>query len=143
MKVTQDVITDLLPAYLAGEASRDTTNLIEEFLRQNPEFSRIVQAQRQAFGAQPELLEPVSKLSSDHELLTLSRTRAQMERQKWSMAVALMLTALPLSFVFSHGHLTFLLGRDQPLMASAAWFGAVVLWIQYFVGRRRLRTTGL
>ena len=143
MKVTQDVITDLLPAYLAGEASQDTTNLIEEFLRQNPEFSTVVQAQRQAFGAQQELLEPASALSADHELLTLSRTRTLMERHKWSMALAFMLTAFPFSFVFSHGHLTFLLARDQPLIASVAWFGAVVLWIQYFVTRRRLRATGL
>jgi hypothetical protein len=66
-----------------------------------------------------------------------------MERQKWSMALALMLTAFPFSFVFSGSHFTFLIVRDEPLLAAGAWLGAAVLWILYLVNRRRLRETGL
>ena len=36
MKITQNVVMDLLPVYLSGEASPDTKDLIEEFLRQDP-----------------------------------------------------------------------------------------------------------
>ena len=46
MTVTQNVIHDLLPAYLAGEASADSKVLVEEFLRQNPAMARTVEAMR-------------------------------------------------------------------------------------------------
>jgi len=143
MNVTENVVMDLLPLYFSGEASPDTANLIEEFLRQNPEFSSVVEAQKREFSAQRELLEPAGAPSADHELRTLVRTRTLMERQKWLMALALMMAGFPFSFVFSEGHFSFLLVRDQPGLAAAAWFGAAILWILYFLSRRRLRTTGL
>src|SRR5438067_319948 len=40
MNVTQNVIHDLLPAYLAGEASADTVALVEEFLRLDPDLAQ-------------------------------------------------------------------------------------------------------
>ena len=143
MTITQNVIMDLLPVYLSGEASPDTKDLIEEFLRQNPELSSVVEAQKREFAGQHGLLEPAGAPSEDHELRTLARTRLLMERQKWQMALALMLTAFPFSFIFGGGHLTFIIVRDQPGLAAAAWFGAAILWILYFLTRRRLRVAGL
>jgi hypothetical protein len=143
MKITQNVVMDLLPVYLSGEASPDTKDLIEEFLRQNPEFSSVVEAQKLEFGRQHELLEPADAPSADHELQTLARTRLLMERQKWQMALALMLTAFPFSFVYGGGHFIFIIVRDQPGLAVATWFGAAILWVLYFLTRRRLRMTGL
>lgn len=143
MKITQDVVVDLLPLYLSGEASPDTKELIAEFQRQNPEFANEVEAHKREFDRQRDLLEPAGAPSADHELRTLAQTRSLMERQKWSMAVALMLTAFPFSFVFSGGHLTFMMVRDQPMLAALSWCGAAILWIQYFITRRRVRTTGL
>jgi hypothetical protein len=143
MKVTESVVMDLLPVYFSGEASPDTKELIEEFLRRNPDLSNLVAEQKREFGRQQELLIPTGAPSADHELRTLTQTRSLMERQKWSMGVALMLTAFPLSFVFSGNHLTFMLVRDQPLLATGSWLGAIFLWIQYFITRRRLRAVGL
>ena len=143
MRVTQNVVMDLLPVYLSGEASPDSKDLIEEFLRQDPEFANLVEKQKREFGRQHELLQPAGAPSADHELRTLAQTRSLIERQKWSMAIALMLTAFPFSFAFSGGHLTLMIVRDQPLLAVASWFGAAVLWIQYFVTRGRLRVAGL
>jgi hypothetical protein len=143
MKITQNVVMDLLPLYLSGEASPDTKELIGEFQRQNPEFAKVVEAHQREFGRQRDLLEPAGAPSADHELRTLAQTRSLMERQKWSMAVALMLTAFPFSFVFSGSHLTFVLVRDQPMLAALSWCGAAILWIHYFITRRRLRTAGL
>lgn len=142
MKITRNVVTDLLPVYLSGEASPDTKALIEEFLAQDPELSSIVEAHKREFSSQHELLEPVGAPSADHELRTLARTRSLMERQKWSLALALALTAFPFSFIFSHSHLTFMILRDQPMLAVASWCGATILWIQYFITRRRLRVAG-
>ena len=143
MKITKNVVMDLLPVYLSGEASSDTKDLIEEFLRQDPEYAKVVEAQKREFGRQQELLEPAGAPSADHELRTLAQTRSLMERQKWSMALALMLTGLPFSFAFNGGHLTFMIVRDQPWLAVMSWLAAVVFWIQYFITRRRLRGAGL
>jgi predicted anti-sigma-YlaC factor YlaD len=144
MRITRDVVTDLLPAYLAGEASADTRALVEEFARQDAEFARALEAQRSelAEGARA-LREPAAALSPDHELRTLARTRSMAERLRWLMAAAIMLTAFPLSFVFEGGRLTFLLVRDVPVLAMACWASAVVLWVLFFSTRRGLRASGL
>ena len=41
MKVTREVIYDLLPAYFAGEVSDDTRVLVEEYFASDPEFGRM------------------------------------------------------------------------------------------------------
>ena len=44
MKITQEVISDLLPLYFSGEASEDTIKLIEIYFDQNPEFAEKAKA---------------------------------------------------------------------------------------------------
>lgn len=41
MKVTKEVILDLLPLYLADEVSEDTKVLVEEYLKTDPELEKI------------------------------------------------------------------------------------------------------
>lgn len=41
MKITRDVILDLLPLYLANEASEDTSTLVKEYLETDPELAEI------------------------------------------------------------------------------------------------------
>lgn len=41
MKITRNVILDLLPLYLADEASADTRTLVEEYLETDPELERM------------------------------------------------------------------------------------------------------
>ena len=36
MKVTKEIISDLIPLYAANECSADTRALVEEYLQQNP-----------------------------------------------------------------------------------------------------------
>jgi hypothetical protein len=48
MKVTRNVVLDLLPLYLADEASSDTRALVESFLETDPELASIVQQQASA-----------------------------------------------------------------------------------------------
>jgi anti-sigma factor RsiW len=45
MRVTRDVVLDLLPIYLAGEASSDTRALVESYLETDPELADIAQQQ--------------------------------------------------------------------------------------------------
>ena len=41
MKITRNVILDLLPLYAANEASADTTALVDEYLESDPELTDI------------------------------------------------------------------------------------------------------
>ena len=49
MNVTRDVIYDLLPGYFSGDISPDTKALVDEFLRQDPEFSKMMERFRTMF----------------------------------------------------------------------------------------------
>jgi len=53
MEVTRDVILDLLPLYLAEEASADTRALVEAHLSQDRDLARLAQQWRQRLPAQP------------------------------------------------------------------------------------------
>jgi hypothetical protein len=143
MNITSDVVTDLLPVYLAGEATADTNALIAEFLRENPGFSANVEKLKRQFSAQHELLGHEAAPSQDHQLKTLARTRWLMVRQKWTMAIAIMLTAFPLSCAGEGSHLTYLMVRDKPGLSAVLWAGAAIVWGYYFVTRRRLCDAGL
>jgi hypothetical protein len=134
---------DLLPLYFSGEASPDTAELIAGFLAKHPELGPAIETQRRAFAAQHDLLAAGAVPAPDHELRTLTRTRSLMERLKWQMAMALLLTGLPLSFTFHNREVTFMVLRDQPLMAAMSWAGAAVLWALYWRTRRRLQLKGI
>ena len=43
MEITRNVILDLLPLYLADEASVDTRALVEKYLETDPELAKIAQ----------------------------------------------------------------------------------------------------
>ena len=144
MKITRDVAADLLPAYLAGEASGDTRALVEEFAKQDPEFARMVEAQRGEMEAGSRAMRgSAAALSPDHELRTLARTRGMAERLRWLLAVALLLTGFPLSFTFEGSRITFQILRDVPSLAMACWVAAGGFWIAFVSAQRKLRGSGL
>jgi predicted anti-sigma-YlaC factor YlaD len=139
MNITQDVITDLLPAYLSGEASADTQALVDEFQREHPQFAAVVQAARRGLG------EPLPAdqrpLAPDLEREAVRRTRAVISRQRWMMALAIVLTLMPLSFTIGADGIRFLL-RDEPRTALFL-LPASCLWFVYLRMQRRLKTAGL
>ncbi|HSL30494.1 MAG TPA: hypothetical protein VK900_14945 [Anaerolineales bacterium] len=47
-ELSQNVIMDLMPLYLAGEASDDTTALVKQYIDSNPEIAEIVDQMRKA-----------------------------------------------------------------------------------------------
>jgi anti-sigma factor RsiW len=49
MKVTRDVIYDLLPGYFSGDVSADTRAIVDEFLRDDPEFRQMMERFREVF----------------------------------------------------------------------------------------------
>ena len=82
-------------------------------------------------------------LSPGHDMRTLARTRAMLERRSWLFALALAFTLLPLSFTFDNNQITWMMLRDVPRMAVMYWASAVGFWIALYLTNRRLRASGL
>ena len=75
MKVTREVIYDLLPAYFAGELSADSRTLIEEFFASDPEFGRMAERFRTltADRSRPE----TARTAAQREWATFDRIRTR------------------------------------------------------------------
>ena len=140
MKITRDVVNDLLPLYEAGEASADSRELVETFLREDAEFARTVRAVGRSADRLRDLQTPAAPARL--ELEALEKTRALLKRRTWTLALALFFTAMPFAFAFNGSRVTFFMIRDEP--ASALFLvSAVYLWVQYARLQRRLRPTTL
>lgn len=139
MNVTREVILDLIPIYLAGDASPATRALVDEYLRRDPELAqriRTLPVNGLAAIKQP-------PLSSDIEVRSLRRARALIGWQKWLFGLGITFTALTLSneTSFDGGHLKefhFLI-RDYPMQFGTCAALALICWVSYYVIRRRLR----
>ena len=139
MNITREVILDLLPVYLAGEASPATRVLVEEFLKQDPDL-----AQRIRLQVTEGLARAVpSELPPELELRTLNRTRKLLGWQRWLFGFGMWFTAMALALriSFDGGHLTEfrLLILDNPLPFGACLVVGLACWIAYFSIRRGLR----
>lgn len=140
MNVTREVILDLLPVYLAGEASPATRALVEEYMKQDPELGQRIRLQWADNLAKvlPSALPP------DLELRSLRRTRKLLGWQKWLFGLGISFSALSLSNQFSFEgwrlkDFHFLL-RDYPAEFGSCVVLGLACWIAYFSIRNRLRT---
>jgi hypothetical protein len=143
MNVTREVILDLLPLYLSGEASPATRALVEEYMKQDAELAQRIRLQWADNFAKvvPSALPP------DLELRSLRRTRSLLGLQRWLFGFGIFFLAISLSneSSFEGAHLKefhFLL-RDYPVEFGICVVLGLACWIAYFTLRRRLRTTAM
>lgn len=137
MKITRNVVLDLLPLYHAGEASADTRELVDEFFRQDPEFART------AVEMVPLSLDAIPmELTHDHEVKTLERTKQMIRLRSWLMGFAIFFTLMPLSGAYI-GSIHWAMLKDAPVLAAGCFVVGVGFWIAYFLTGRRLRATSL
>jgi hypothetical protein len=111
MNVSRDVITDLLPLYLAGEASADTRALVEAFFQADPEFARL------AVQPAPVFAQPPPAISGDSELQALRSTQALLRRRTLLLAFALFFSLFSVAFRFDHQG-AYWLWSDQPILGA-------------------------
>ena len=143
MNVSREVILDLLPAYLSGEASPDTRALVEEHMKQDAELAqriRLLLKEALTGTAHP-------ALSPELELRSLRRTQRLLSWQRWLFGLGIFFSAMLLSNESSceGRHLKefhFLL-RDYPEEFAICAVLGLACWIAYFLIRRRLRTSTL
>ena len=129
MKITRDVIYDLLPGYFAGEVSADTRALVDEFLATDPEFARMTSRFQRLFDER-------GADSGDRgmERKALERARSRAERRQISAAFAV---AYSLAAAFP---LVMDMLRGQPFQAkslfisivfAAVAFASTIGWIAF------------
>ena len=139
MNVTREVVLDLLPLYLAGEASPATRVLVEEYLQQDPELARQI---RDQWVENFSRIAP-SSLPPELELRSLRRARRLVGLQRWlfALGLSLSLTALSGKFSFHGWHLyeAKLLLRDYPAMLGMLLGLGLACLAAYYILRRRLR----
>jgi hypothetical protein len=122
-EVTKDMVRDLLPVYLAGDASADSRAAVEAFLAQDAELRQIVEAARNY--SLPPLEAPASL-----EVQSLERTRRLLGRKNFWLGFAL---------IFSLA----------PLILKPWWLADLVMliglggWVPFLITCRKLSATGL
>ena len=144
MNISRDVIEDLMPAYLSGDASADTKILVQEFMREDAQFAQEVARMQQGFAFATTARSRDLRPSANLEAAALMRTKAMMRRHSWMLAFSLVLTLLPFSFILSsNGQLDWIMVRNAPDKALTSWAIAIGFWIAYWLTRRKLRGAGL
>ena len=89
MRITRNVIQDLLPLHLSGEASPDTAALVEEYLETDPEMRRIAEDM-----AASETSAPPRPLSKEKEMEAYKRANTLMVVRTVSLAAIIAGTLL-------------------------------------------------
>ena len=134
MKISKEIIDDLIPLYATNECSAETRKLVEEYLQQNPEraeeIKRILQTPLPGTLPSPASLD---------EMRALREARRRLSRQQWLMGVAIFFSLAPLAFFHENGRTWWLL-RDAPGSALVYAILAVVFWVIYANERRHPRS---
>lgn len=138
MKISRDIITDLLPIYLSGEASADTRALVEDFFKQNAEFARLVGDERNQ-GVPRSI--PFN-LRPNAEMETLAWTKRLLRRHRLFLAFAVTFTCWPAAFKFDSNGIHWF-WSDSPQVAIISGLLALGFWISFFVVRHCLGSRGL
>lgn len=142
MNVTRDLISDLLPAYLSGEASADTRAFVEEAAAHDPAIARLVESARVEghLERSASMQEQVMSLPPDLDRETVNRTRQSLRRRSVTLNLALLTTLIPFTFAFDGHRVVSFMMRDQP-ESRLLWIAAAALWFEYARLSRRLRFT--
>ena len=131
--VTRDVIVDLWPLYVSGEASRDTRGLVEAFLHQDPEFAR--ELRQDASG--PLTGHDVPSLTPDHELRTLAQIKRRLIGPRWLLLLAMVFTMQAFGRIVSDTSFDVSPRKFIATAMVAACFWVAFL-VRLFYGRREV-----
>ena len=126
-KIPQHVILDLLPLYLADELSEETRDLIEEYLKNNPQLAKLAEQAKNA----PSLQEIPAPLNKETEMKAYKKGRKLMIQHNVFLGLAVFTTFL--SFP------AFVSLRDEDPLAPFYIAGvAVIFWVAFFIVNRKI-----
>jgi hypothetical protein len=142
MKITQKVILDLLPLYHAGEASEDSKKLVDDYLKEFPDFAKELDQFSKIL-----LLEDIpSPLNPEDEMVLLKKTKRLLQVRSLLMSFAIFFSALPLTFTdypWSGTEGFHWLWNNFPSGALISAIVALGFWSGYIFLKKRLKATAL
>jgi hypothetical protein len=129
--ITREIITDLYPLYVSGDASPDTKRLVEAYVKEDAEFLPTLGEA----GRDPLAAYAPPTLSSDHELKTLARVKRHLLGPIWALQLAIIFSC------FAFGRIVSDTSFDvSPRKFIVTAVIAVCFWVWFFVklfrGRR-------
>ena len=132
MNISKDVINDLLPLYFSEDCSADTMQLVEEYLKSNPDFEKWAKR----LNKNPFPKDIPQNLQITDEMNSLLKTRRLLKARGIFMGFAIFFSLVPFSFFISEEHSFFML-LDAPLSALFFAICSIPLWIGYFIVKRK------
>ncbi|NOY22657.1 MAG: hypothetical protein GXO70_03975 [Acidobacteria bacterium] len=132
--ITSEILKDLLPAYLSGTASAATMQLVDDYLKEHPDFLETMDSRLESILGK-------KTRNGQVELKALERTRRMIRGRIWFKAFAIFFTLLPFSFEVGDKTGFRWLFADSPVTIGFFVFWAVVFWIGYFVMRGKVKVT--
>jgi hypothetical protein len=97
MNVTREVISDLWPIYASGEASADTRAVVEEFLKNDQGWSRMLRSSDAVSWEAANAPE----LSPNMEAKAMTRTKRVLHKFDWSFFLAMLFSAFAFGRIIS------------------------------------------
>jgi hypothetical protein len=141
VNVSKEVIKDLLPLYASGEASPDTCELVQQCVLEDPELAELLRQ----IAEGDELLRgkpPVPDLERS-QVRSFKKARTLIRYRSGILGAAIAYTLLPFAFVYSNGHVRWIVLSDMPGAALSSIVIALALWATYVVLSVRARKIGL
>jgi hypothetical protein len=124
--------------YAAGEASPDTTALLEARAREDGSFRVRMEAARRVSAPVAGPAGP----GSGAEFAALRQTRTFIFLRSLFMAMGIAFCLAPLAFVFGDGGVRFLVWHEAGVRNGFLSVG-IAAWVAWWVVRRQIRPTGL
>jgi hypothetical protein len=137
MNVTDAIIRDLHVLVQAGEASADTSALVDAWLAEHPALADEL---KRADAWRPEPVVPL--LPQATELRALRRTKTLLAWRSWSMGLGFLFSGLPLSFEGDSSGVHFLLLPAHVGLAMLSLGIGLAAWIVFVNVSRALRPAG-
>ncbi|MFQ5528453.1 MAG: hypothetical protein ACE5GX_19640 [Thermoanaerobaculia bacterium] len=124
-ELDQEIMLDLLPVYLAGEASAQTQALIDERIKADPDFAQLVEAAKKVHL--PKSLPP----SANGEMKAFLRVRSRMLLLQLLLGLAVLFTLL---FAVSMGFLL----ETFPQAGAVSFLLGTVCWVAFWLAGKSL-----
>jgi len=132
--IDRNIILDLLPAYVGGEASKETCALVEEFAKHDPQIARLLSA-----GSLAELGGANLPQKSTVEMDALKRVKRRVSKQSWHFGFAIFFSLLTVTYQIGDQGVRWT-WSEYPWVAVLCGAVALFFWLAYAESRKRVRS---
>ena len=141
MNISREVIKDLLPLYVSGEASDDTRELVKHYVDTDPELRVILREMTEAENLLNH--QPFVPDLGDAQVRSFQRARSFVRYRSVVLGAAIAYSLFPFAFVYANGQVRWIVIAEMPRVAVGCLLVAAVLWCAYVFLSRRAGRTGL